>query len=121
MPYITLTKADMETHHICCAFSDKKCADSYQAKKQWLSGEFDNGYIFRRLDERARVFIEYCPAEKAWIPVTAPNYMMMGCFWVSGKYKGHGHGKALLKECIQDAKNKQKDGLLPIGILKSDT
>lgn len=26
--------------------------------------EFENGYVFRRLDERAKVFIEYGPAEK---------------------------------------------------------
>ena len=61
-----------------------------------MVNEFGNGYIFRRLDERAKVFIEYGPAEKAWIPVTAPNYLMIGCFWVSGKYKNKGHGKALL-------------------------
>ena len=26
------------------------------------------------------------------------------CFWVSGKYKGNGHAKALLKDCETDAK-----------------
>jgi len=34
-------------------------------KKAWLKKEFDNGYIFKRLDERAKVFIEYVPAEKS--------------------------------------------------------
>ena len=83
--FITLTKENIGKEHICCAFSDKKCADSYEAKKKWLKREFDNGYVFRRLDERAKVFIEYCPAEKAWIPVTAPNFLMINCFWVSGQ------------------------------------
>lgn len=32
--------------------------------KEWLKKEFDNGYVFRRIDERAKVFIEYGPAEK---------------------------------------------------------
>lgn len=45
-------------------FSDKKCKDSYELKKEWLKKEFDNGYVFRRIDERAKVFIEYGPAEK---------------------------------------------------------
>ena len=72
--YITLTKENIEKEHICCAFSDKKCKDSYELKKAWLKKEFDNGYIFRRLDERAKVFIEYVPAEKPWIPVTAFGY-----------------------------------------------
>ena len=103
MAYLTLTKDNIDSEHICCAFSDKKCAEGYALKKQWLSQEFDNGYVFRRLDERAKVFIEYGPAENAWVPVSAPNYMMVGCFWVSGRYKGNGHGKALLKEAIDDA------------------
>lgn len=114
MAYLTLTKDNIKDKHICCAFSDKKCAASYELKKQWLKAEFDNGYVFRRLDERAKVFIEYGPAEKAWIPVTAPNYMMIGCFWVSGKFKGHGHGKALLNEVIEDARRQNKGGLVTV-------
>ncbi len=112
MKYIKINQNNIDSEHICCAISDKKCSESYEMKKQWLKKEFDNGYVFLRLDERAKVFIEYGPAEKAWVPVTAPNYMMIGCFWVSGKYKGHGHGKALLKQIIDDAKKKGKDGLL---------
>ena len=114
MAYITLTKKNIDTEHICCAISDKKCSDSYKMKKQWLAKEFDNGYVFRRLDERAKVFIEYGPAEKAWIPVMAPNYLMLGCFWVSGKYKKHGHGKELLNEVIETAQNQGKDGLVAV-------
>lgn len=63
--YITLTKENIAGEHICCAFSDKKCKDSYELKKEWLKKEFANGYVFRRIDERAKVFIEYVPAEKA--------------------------------------------------------
>lgn len=114
MTYIILTKENIDTEHICCAFSDKKCSDSYQMKKQWLTKEFENGYIFQRLDERAKVFIEYVPAEKAWIPVTAPNYLMLGCFWVSGKYKKNGHGKALLNKAVKAAQNQDKDGIVTV-------
>jgi len=83
-------------------------------KKQWLTKEFGNGYVFQRLDERAKVFIEYGPAENAWVPVTAPNYLMLGCFWVAGKYKKQGHGKALLNEVIKAAKNQGKTGLVTV-------
>ena len=31
--YITLTKENIEKEHICCAFSDKKCKDSYEPEK----------------------------------------------------------------------------------------
>ena len=112
--FITLSKENIGKEHICCAFSDKKCKDSYELKKQWLKKEFDNGYVFRRLDERAKVFIEYVPAEKAWLPVEAPNYLMINCFWVAGQYKGKGYAKALLQSAIDDAKRQGKDGLVTV-------
>lgn len=111
---INLTAANIPHEHICCAISDKKCADSYQAKKDWLTREFANGYVFRRLDERAKVFLEYGPAEKAWLPISAPNYINLNCFWVSGKYKKNGYGKKLLQTAIDDALVQGKDGLVTV-------
>lgn len=114
MEYITLTKENLAKEHICCAFSDKKCKESYELKKEWLRKELDNGYVFRRLDERAKVFIEYGPAERAWIPVDAPGYLIINCFWVSGQYKGKGHGKALLQSALDDARAQGKAGLVAV-------
>lgn len=114
MDYITLTKENIGKEHICCAFSDKKCKESYELKKEWLRKELDNGYVFRRLDQRAKVFIEYGPAERAWIPVDAPGYLMINCFWVSGQYKGKGHGKALLQSALDDARAQGKAGLVAV-------
>ncbi|HPW67791.1 MAG TPA: N-acetyltransferase [Salinivirgaceae bacterium] len=111
---ITLDKTNIDKEHICCAISDKKCKDSYELKKDWLKKEFDNGYVFRRIDARAKVFIEYGPAEKGWVPVDAPNYLLINCFWVSGQYKGHGYGKELLRLALEDAKNQGKDGLVTV-------
>jgi GNAT superfamily N-acetyltransferase len=112
--FIRLTKENIGKEHICCAFSDKKCKESYELKKEWLKKEFDNGYVFRRMDERAKVFIEYGPAEKAWAPIEAPNYLLINCFWVSGQYKGKGHAKTLLQYAIDDAQAQGKDGLVTI-------
>lgn len=112
--FIELTKENISKEHICCAISDKKCADSYQAKKDWLTKEFDNGYVFRRINERAKVFIEYGPSEKAWVPITAHNYLNINCFWVSGRYKKNGYGKELLKSVIEDAQEQKKDGLVTV-------
>jgi GNAT superfamily N-acetyltransferase len=114
MNYITLDQNNIDKEHICCAISDKKCAESYELKKSWLKNEFGNGYIFYRIDDRAKVFIEYGPAEKAWVPVTAPNHFILGCFWVSGQYKKKGHGKALLQEVITEAKKQGKDGIVAV-------
>ncbi|WP_109852263.1 N-acetyltransferase [Aquimarina sp. AU58] len=111
---IDLNTENISTEHICCAISDKKCSDSYQAKKDWLTKEFNNGYVFRRINERAKVFIEYGPAENAWIPIKASNYLNINCFWVSGKFKKNGYGKELLKTAIDDAKSQGKDGLVTV-------
>jgi GNAT superfamily N-acetyltransferase len=111
---ITLDKSNINTEHICCAIADKKCSHSYELKKDWLKREFDNGYIFRRIDARAKVFIEYGPAEMGWVPIVAPNFLLINCFWVSGQYKGKGYGKELLRLAMEDAKSQGKDGLVTV-------
>lgn len=111
---IQLTSANIDQEHICCAISDKKCKESYQAKKTWLKKEFDKGYVFRRIDARAKVFIEYSPAEYGWVPIEAPDYLLINCYWVSGKYKGKGYGKALLQYAIDDAMAQGKSGLVTV-------
>lgn len=111
---IQLTSNNINNEHICCAISDKKCAESYQAKKDWLKREFANGYVFRRIDARAKVFIEYGPAEKGWVPIVAPNYLLINCFWVSGQYKNKGYGKKLLQFAIDDAQKNSKKGLVTV-------
>lgn len=105
MDIIALSRSNIASEHICCAFSDKKCLPGYEAKKNWLRERFDEGYQFRKLNVRGKVFIQYGKAELAWAPVEAPGYLMIDCFWVSGQYKGQGYGKALLHECIADAQN----------------
>ena len=112
--FITLTKENLSKEHICCGFSDKKCKEGYELKKAWLSKAFDDGHVFRRLDERAKVFIEYGPAEMAWVPVEAPRYLMIHCFWVSGQYKGKGYAKALLQSALEDARQQGKEGLVTV-------
>ncbi|NME69166.1 N-acetyltransferase [Flammeovirga aprica] len=111
---IQLHKENIEKEHICCAISDKKCKESYELKKNWLNQEFDNGYKFFRLDARAKVFIEYCDAEKAWVPIDAPNHLFIGCLWVAGKYKGNGYAKALLQKAEDEAMERGKSGLVTV-------
>lgn len=111
---IKLNNNNIGNEHICCAIADKKCNESYEQKKQWLRKEFGHGYSFYRLDARAKVFIEYCDAEKAWVPIEAPNHLFIGCMWVSGKYKGKGYAKALLQKAVDEANELGKDGLVTI-------
>jgi len=92
MKIIKLSKENIDNEHICCAISDKKCLDGYNAKKQWLKEQFKKGYIFKKLDVRGKVFIEYVPVEESWLPIDGKNYMLINCFWVSGQFKGKGYG-----------------------------
>lgn len=114
MDIIQLNETNIHDQHICCAFSDKKCTAGYQSKKDWLKTEFKNGYTFRKLNERGKVFIEYVPIEYSWLPLEGQNFMVINCFWVSGKFKGQGYGKRLLQECIADAKKQGMEGVIAI-------
>ena len=114
MPLVTLTPDTLPNEHICCAISDKKCAAGYAAKKQWLAEQYALGYRFTRLDERGKVFIEYGPGASTWMPIVAPDWMVMGCFWVSGRFKQQGHGKALLQKALDDVAAQSFAGLVSI-------
>lgn len=116
--FITLNESNIANEHICCAISDKKCEKGTFLKKEWLKEQFKNGYVFRRIESRAKVFMEYGPAEYTWSPVKAPNYFFINCFWVSGQYKGKGYAKSLLKNAIEDATKQGKNGLVTIAGIK---
>lgn len=111
MEVITLTHENLETEHICCAIADNKDCQ-VRAKKSWLAERFSDGLVFKKMNVRGKCFIEYIPAEKAWAPVIAPDYMYINCLWVSGKFKGQGYSSELLEHCIADSKEKGKKGLV---------
>lgn len=107
-----INENNIDEEHICCAMSEKKNEKTLSLKKQWMKEQFKNGLVFRKLDQRGKVFIEYLPAENAFVPVDADNFYYVNCLWVSGKYKHEGHGKALVNTCIEDAKQHKKDGIV---------
>ncbi|WP_046756184.1 GNAT family N-acetyltransferase [Kordia jejudonensis] len=114
MEILKLTEKNIQDEHICCAISDKKCKNGYEKKKAWLKKEFKNGYTFQKVAVRGKVFIEYVPIEHSWLPLVGKNFMVINCFWVSGKFKGHGNGKKLLQQCLKDAKENGIDGVIAI-------
>lgn len=116
--FLNITAQNIDKEHICCAFSEKKCKEGYELKKEWLKEQFAKGYVFYRLNERAKVFVEYGPAEEAWSPIVAPGYILINCFWVSGRYAGNGYGKQLLKHVIDEAKAKGYKGIVIIAGFK---
>ena len=85
MDYIRITDDNIEKEHICCAMSGKQGV----IKKEWLKQRFKEGLVFCRSTERGKCFIEYIPAENAWVPIQADGYFYIDCLWVSGSMKGH--------------------------------
>lgn len=118
MAFLQITKNNLDTEHICCALGAKQYDQAVREKKKWLEERMDEGLKFIRLDERAKVFIEYLPAEHAWVPIDAPNYMYINCLWVSGRHKGNGYSRRLLEQCIQDARASGMDGIVHISSTK---
>lgn len=112
--YINLTMDNLEGEHLCCAIADKKHQCGVDNKRTWLKDRISEGHVFRKLNEKGKVFIEYAPLENAWVPVIGDNYIYIYCLWVSGSFKSKGYGKELLEYCIADAERQGKSGVCVI-------
>ena len=97
--------------HLCCAIADKKHQKGVLLKKSWLIERITEGHVFRKLDVRGKVFIEYAPLESAWVPIIGKNYLYIYCLWVAGSFKAKGYGQELLQYCIDDANKRRKSGV----------
>lgn len=116
--FINLTTENLADEHLCCIIRSKKPHQGISAKKQWLSDRLNKGHVFRKLNAKATVFIEYAPLETAWVPITGDNYYYIYCLWVYGTDKGKGYGKSLMEYCLSDAKKKGKSGVCMLGAKK---
>ena len=112
--YINLDLNNIDNEHICCAIGDPKHQDGVDRKKEWIKEKLKDGHVFRRLDARGKIFIEYEPIETAWTPVVGKNYEYIYCLWVAGSFKSKGIGKELLEYAISDSKEKGKNGICTI-------
>ena len=109
--YINLDEKNIDEEHICCAIGDPKHQDGVDKKKEWIKSKLKDGHVFRKLNARGKIFIEYEPIETAWVPINGKNYMYIYCLWVAGSFKGKGIGKELLEYAIEDAKSKKMSGV----------
>lgn len=60
---INLTPENLAQEHLCCIIRTKKPHPGVEAKRQWLAARLKEGHVFRKLNEKATVFIEYAPLE----------------------------------------------------------
>lgn len=116
--FINLTSENLNNEHLCCAIADKKHQKGVDEKRAWLAGQIAQGHVFRKLNEKGKVFIEYAPVETAWVPIEGDNFIYIYCLWVSGSFKDKGYGKELLQYCIDDAKRQNKSGVCIISSKK---
>jgi len=104
---VRVDERNLDTEHICCAIgNDKENSARAAAKKAWLVERFSEGHVFLKADLRGKAFIEFGPAEKAWFPIEAPNWLFAQCFWVAGSAAGKGIAARLLEAAESDAKKK---------------
>lgn len=102
---------NFEKEHLCCVLRDRNGEGRIAAKREWLKNVFEDGLVIRKGVENGKVIMEYVPADDAWCPVDAPEYMFIHCFRVDSKYKDKGYEKVLWRECIAECKIKHKKGL----------
>ena len=113
--FINLTLENLADEHLCCIIRTKKPHPGVEAKRQWLAERLKEGHVFRKLDVKGTVMIEYAPLETAWVPVVGDNYEYLYCLWVAGEYRGRGHARALMEYCLRDAREKGRSGVCMLG------
>lgn len=116
--FVNLTTENLPHEHLCCIIRSRKPHGGIDAKRQWLADRLKEGHVFRKLNAKATVFIEYAPLETAWVPVTGENYYYLYCLWATGSDKGKGYGRELMEYCIADAREKGKSGICMLGAKK---
>ena len=116
--FIDITSENIDSEHLCCIIRTKKPHPGVETKRAWLRDRFGEGHVFRKLDEKACVFIEYAPLESAWVPIVGDNYIYIYCLWVLSENKGKGYGRRLMESCIADAKAQGKSGVCMLGAKK---
>ena len=55
--FINLTPENLPDQHLCCIIRTKKPHPGVEAKRAWLAQRLKEGHVFRKLDEKATVFL----------------------------------------------------------------
>ena len=57
--FVDLTAENLADEHLCCIIRTKKARPGVEAKRRWLSDRLREGHVFRKLNAKGVVFIEY--------------------------------------------------------------
>ncbi|MEN2765636.1 GNAT family N-acetyltransferase [Ornithinibacillus xuwenensis] len=110
---IPLDEENLESQGCYCLRS-RPNEKGYTDKNNWLTDRFSEGLKYVKLmeDGKPAGFIEYTPIEYSSRVVYGDNYLVIHCLWVN--ITGKGYASKLIKQCIQDAKEQNKDGVIVI-------
>lgn len=59
--FINLTPENLADEHLCCIIRTRKRHPGVEAKRQWLAERLKEGHVFRKLNQKCCVMIEYAP------------------------------------------------------------
>jgi GNAT superfamily N-acetyltransferase len=95
-----------------------KKSPGHHAKVKWITSD-ESGEIIIKIawDEKGKQlgFIEFVNSENAWRPVRAENYYFIHCILVLSKEnRSAGIASMLIKECVDEARMKGKNGVCVI-------
>lgn len=110
---IDVSAGNVEKTGFFC-FMSKRKSEGFKQKMEWVNQRFNEGMRIKMLELPERGFIEYIPGEYAWRAIDAQDYMVIHCLWVVGKSKKKGFGGLLLEECIKDAEQSGKKGVVMV-------
>ena len=110
---IAVTPQNVKEETLFCV---KDIADpGFESKRKWFVKRYEEGLRMKILKDdtdRMMGFIEYIPANKAWRPIQADNFMFIHCIVVySKKDRNQGYGSILLNAVEKDAKSRGMTGI----------
>ena len=110
---ISVTPSNAKEETLFCVKDVKSKA--FACKQEWFEKRYNEGLrikILKNEDDKMIGFIEYVPAENAWRPVEAEDFMFVHCMYVySKKDRNKGYGSALVEACEKDALSRGMSGI----------
>lgn len=110
---VDITPSNVLEETLFCIKDIKK--PGFKNKRLWFEERYKEGLRSKILkDEQDKMigFIEYVPAEYAWRPIDADNFMFIHCMYVaSKKNRSIGYGSTLLQKAEKEARSNGMSGL----------
>lgn len=105
MEMVNVTPENAEKETFFC-IKDVKSA-GFKSKQRWFEKRYAEGLRMKilKINDKMIGFIEYVPANEAWRPIDAPDFMFIHCIVVySKKDRSKGYGAMLINEAVKEAK-----------------